>query len=214
LGEEADGDFTAKIFAALPGEEEGPVGRQEVADVGPDLPVADPCLYGPVEQEPAESQLRNDLERLADFRIPGRGEIPLSPPEVLHEFSGEPHLVYVNRSRQLDPAIAHVANLDRRVLEDLVLEAQVPLLHVWRLQIGIDGEKRRGGIQQDIVPRGSRHFELGLGNRLNAPLTDGSADAGQHDRLLQSVIAHDCIARGREVVVVHVRDRVARPDHR
>ena len=58
-------------------------------------------------------------------------------------FSSDDELVVVEPPKQLGPLVAEIARLEHGLPSDLVLQAEVPLLHVRNPEIGIDPRTRR-----------------------------------------------------------------------
>ena len=207
--EEADGQGGSEPLAPFAVEEEHPVGRQEPADVLPDLTISNPVLNAAGLQESAETESRKDLQGFTGVGVAIGGQIPLGAPEVRHEFRRQQDLIQIDGTGQLDAVVSHVAQLDGGVLQQLMLEADVPLLHIGGPQVLIDGEEGSSGIGQDLVARGPGELEFGYRNRHQAAAADGAANSREDLIQAQARVAPHRVERRREAAVDHVVEAVA-----
>src|SRR5215510_11997548 len=86
--------------------------------------------------------------------------IRLGALEVGQKSRRDANLIQIEAAEQLRPVIAHVAKIEEHPL-DITLEAEVPLLYVWRAQVGIGHRKirQRRRTQIPIVLEGARYLE-------------------------------------------------------
>jgi ABC-type dipeptide/oligopeptide/nickel transport system permease component len=82
--------------------------------------------------------------------------------EVMERFGATMilYLVEIESAQQFGAFVSNVANFDNGAARDLVLNAEVPLLHVGRAKLWVDGEQGRRGIDRKIVAGPARYSIL------------------------------------------------------
>ena len=144
----------AEVTTTEVGKEERLVDNEKVESSG-DLALSQGRLERPlIKRKRAKSReylKRLTIRTLSGRRIdPGRSgqilraveEIKPRALEIIEETAVEdPLLIEVDATRQLHAAVPNVSNLCDRVAENLTLDANVPLLHIRRAQVWIDGEQ-------------------------------------------------------------------------
>ena len=158
----------AEVTTTEVGKEERLVDNEEVESSG-DLALSKGRLERSlIKRKRAKSReylKRLPIRTLSGRRIdPGRSgqilraveEIKPRALEIVKETTCEdPLLIEVDAARQLHAAVSNVSNFSDRVAENFTLDAKVPLLHIRRAQVRIDGEQCGRGIFifEDIANR-------------------------------------------------------------
>src|SRR5205085_10705997 len=93
---------------------------------------------------------------------------------------------------------------------DLMLDADIPLLHIRRAQIRIGYAEGGLRVDPEIVLEGARDLEGGSGDGGRRRGPGGEAAAG-HDLRQPGIVAH-AAGRGRDILIVHEVDAVAGAD--
>src|SRR5262249_33708449 len=109
-------------------------------------------------------------------------------------------LIDVSRGDQLCPFCTDVGQLDHARLAELLLQAQVPVLHVRRSEISLKGERRRRQWERELTRERIRKRQRGI-KRLN-----------EQPEIKQRWIEVEPLARSKRRLVVV--DAVAGTQHR